>query len=135
MCIWRESGRERETSSYQSVMGVHSFAQICVAHTSFCAYSLALFFYIHMYVNKYTHTHASVVGVTLMPTTILSSTVSTYKATYVHTHTHMYIHLCTMQMRVKKNILLKNQYSDVDGNSNANARHKGHCVIQYKLKQ
>lgn len=85
LCVYEERvGRERETSSYQSVMGVHSFAQISVAHTSFCAYSLSRSFLL------YIHTHVSVVGVTLMPTTVLSTTVSTYTYTYTYVHTCMY---------------------------------------------
>lgn len=139
----RERERERETSSYQSLMGVHSFAQVLLRTQVFArTLSLALSVFFFTYVSKQIYTHTHISGVRdaefLMLTTALGTTVPRYihSDAKVHIHTYTYIHVRTMQIR-KKEYFALNQYSDVNVNASANANvgDKGHCVIQYKLKQ
>lgn len=138
----RERERERETSSYQSLMGVHSFAQVLLRTQVFArSLSLALSVFFFTYVSKqiYTHTHKWCERRRISHAyKALGTTVPRYihSDAKVHIHTYTYIHVRTMQIR-KKEYFALNQYSDVNVNASANANvgDKGHCVIQYKLKQ
>lgn len=109
MGLWKERERERETSSYQSLMGVHSFAQVLLRTQVFArTLSLALSVFFFTYVSKQIHSHASGVGDAeyLMLTTALGTTVPRYihSDAKVHMHIYTYVYLCTYNANPKKRI-------------------------------